>query len=57
MLIELNFPIGEPDGLLGAKTIEAIESVERKSGLPVTGMVSSALIDALISDLKGYSAQ
>jgi len=41
------FDAGTPDGVIGSKTIEAIEAYQRANGLAVTGQPSVALVRAL----------
>lgn len=53
MLIQLGFSVGEPDGLLDEKTVEAIKTVEEQNGIPITGAVTPELVDILIATLKG----
>ena len=48
MLNELGFDAGQPDGLLGSRTIAAINGYKRWKGLPTRGEpVSAAFLDAL----------
>jgi TPR repeat protein len=44
LLRRLGYEPGEPDGILGPKTISAILAFEQNSGLPKTGRVSENLI-------------
>jgi len=39
--------VGVPDGLMGARTREAIKSFERKNGLEETGKVTIPLVTKL----------
>ncbi|MEM8749826.1 MAG: peptidoglycan-binding protein [Pseudomonadota bacterium] len=46
-LNERGFAVGEPDGLMGPKTKNAIMEFQRSAGIPVTGKVDSKLLQAL----------
>jgi lytic murein transglycosylase len=46
-LTALGFDTGGTDGVIGARTISAIEAFERSRGLPVTGVATRALLQAL----------
>ncbi len=47
MLNKLGYDLGVPDGLMGARTREAIMSFERKNGLEETGKVTVPLVAKL----------
>jgi peptidoglycan hydrolase-like protein with peptidoglycan-binding domain len=49
---------GEVDGVYGPKTVDAVETLQKTHGLPVTGTVDKATADALEADLaaKGGAA-
>jgi peptidoglycan hydrolase-like protein with peptidoglycan-binding domain len=49
---------GEVDGVYGPKTVDAVETLQKSHGLPVTGTVDKATAEALQSDLaaKGGAA-
>jgi len=47
LLNKLGYDIGMPDGLMGARTREAIKSFERKNGLEETGKVTIPLVTKL----------
>ena len=47
LLNKLGYDVGMPDGLMGAKTREAIKSFERKNGLEETGKVTIPLVAKL----------
>ncbi len=47
LLNKLGYDVGMPDGLMGAKTREAIMSFERKNGLEETGKVTILLVTKL----------
>ena len=47
LLNQLGYDVGTPDGLMGARTREAIRSFERKNGLEETGMVTLPLVAKL----------
>jgi localization factor PodJL len=47
LLNKLGYDVGEPDGMMGARTREAIKSFERKNGLEETGTVSILLVTKL----------
>lgn len=41
------YDVGTPDGVIGAKTTDAISAYQARAGLPVTGQPSPALVAAL----------
>ncbi|HSD93488.1 MAG TPA: peptidoglycan-binding protein [Methyloceanibacter sp.] len=47
LLNQLGYDVGPADGLMGARTREAIKSFERKNGLEETGTVSALLVAKL----------
>ncbi|MCB1420883.1 MAG: SEL1-like repeat protein [Nitratireductor sp.] len=47
VLSKLGFDPGPADGIMGAKTEEAIKAYQQKSGLPVDGRITPALLEAL----------
>jgi len=47
LLANLGYPVGTPDGVMGAKTRKAISEFERANGLAETGRVSGTLITRL----------
>jgi localization factor PodJL len=47
LLNKLGYEVGVPDGLMGAKTRDAIKSFERKNGLQETGTVTIPLVAKL----------
>jgi localization factor PodJL len=47
LLNKLGYDVGMPDGLMGAKTRDAIKSFERKNGLQETGQVTIPLVAKL----------
>jgi localization factor PodJL len=47
LLNNLDYDVGVPDGLVGARTREAIKSFERKNGLEETGKVTIPLVTKL----------
>jgi localization factor PodJL len=49
LLAENGYDPGPADGLLGAKTIEAITAFQGKAGLPKTGEIDAGLVAALQS--------
>jgi lytic murein transglycosylase len=46
-LVERGFDIGEPDGVIGARTRAAIESFQAAAGLPVDGRAGMRVLEAL----------
>jgi lytic murein transglycosylase len=46
-LIERGYDIGQPDGIIGARTRTAIESFQQSTGLPVDGRAGVRLLRAL----------
>lgn len=49
LLNTLGFNAGEPDGLIGNKTREAVRSFEYEMGLPQTGKISEKLVEIMKS--------
>jgi lytic murein transglycosylase len=47
LLVERGYDLGEPDGIIGARTREAIQDVQRQLGLEPTGRAGRRLLDAL----------
>jgi localization factor PodJL len=47
LLNKLGYEVGVPDGLMGARTREAIKSFERRNGLEETGKVTITLVTKL----------
>ncbi len=47
LLNKLGYDVGAPDGLMGAKTREAVKSFERRNGLEETGKVTIPLVAKL----------
>ena len=47
LLNKLGYDVGVPDGLMGARTRDAIKSFERKNGLEETGKVTIPLVTKL----------
>ena len=47
LLNKLGYDVGVPDGLMGAKTRDAIKSFERRNGLEETGRVTIPLVAKL----------
>ncbi len=47
LLNKLGYDVGAPDGLMGAKTRDAIKSFERRNGLAETGQVTAPLVAKL----------
>lgn len=47
LLNKLGYDVGAPDGLMGARTREAIKSFERRNGLAETGKVTVPLVAKL----------
>lgn len=43
-LTRAGFDVGEADGVIGTKTVQAIEAFQRARGLPVTGIPSRSLL-------------
>jgi membrane-bound lytic murein transglycosylase B len=46
-LNRLGFPLGEPDGMIGAKTRNAVQDYQQSRGLPADAYPTSALIDRI----------
>jgi peptidoglycan hydrolase-like protein with peptidoglycan-binding domain len=54
VLIEKGFDIGEPDGLLGPRTKQALISFQRQQGFAATGQIDSRTVTALgLSNMTG----
>ena len=51
-LAEAGYFPGEVDGVYGPSTVEAVEALQKKHGLPVTGTVDKATASALQADLQ-----
>ena len=51
-LSEAGYFTGDVDGIYGPSTVEAVEALQKKHGLPVTGTVDKATAAALQSDLQ-----
>ena len=47
LLSDLGYEVGQPDGIAGAKTRDAVKSFESVNGLPETGEVTEELIRKL----------
>jgi peptidoglycan hydrolase-like protein with peptidoglycan-binding domain len=41
------YPVGEPDGILGAATRSAVQKEQQRLGLPADGWPTQGLVDAL----------
>lgn len=48
MLNEKGFDAGVPDGIVGPRTRVAVAQVQVKAGVPVTGLPSQELLEALL---------
>jgi formylglycine-generating enzyme required for sulfatase activity len=51
-LTSVGFSTGWADGFLGPRTRSAIEAFQREAGMPVDGVISSALLDRLRSTVR-----
>lgn len=47
LLIKRGFEIGEPDGMVGSRTIEAVKAFQESSGMPVDGYAGLKVLEAL----------
>lgn len=47
LLNKLGFDVGEPDGVIGKKSREAIRAYQKKSGLPADGFATMSLLERL----------
>jgi hypothetical protein len=47
LLTQRGFDAGDPDGVIGSKTVEAIRAYQQARGMAVTGEPSQALLQAL----------
>jgi lytic murein transglycosylase len=47
LLAERGYDVGEPDGIIGSRTREAIKSFQTAAGLPVTGHAGTKVLNAL----------
>ena len=47
LLMELGFNVGEPDGKMGSRTLNAIRLFQLQTGLQVTGEISPDLIETM----------
>lgn len=52
LLLERGYDIGEPDGIIGQRTREAIKSFQASAGLPVDGHAGSKVLNALKASRK-----
>jgi peptidoglycan hydrolase-like protein with peptidoglycan-binding domain len=61
VLIEKGFSIGEPDGVLGPRTKQALISFQRQQGFAATGQIDSRTVTALglsnMTEQRGGAAQ
>jgi localization factor PodJL len=47
LLGDRGYNVGAPDGIIGARTRQAVREFQRTSGLPVTGMIDNGLLVSL----------
>jgi lytic murein transglycosylase len=52
LLIERGYDIGEPDGIIGQRTRDAIKVFQASAGLPVDGYAGAKVLDALRAQQK-----
>jgi membrane-bound lytic murein transglycosylase B len=49
-LTQLGFPAGNPDGVFGARTRQAIRAYQQSRGLPADGFPSSTLVGRVLAE-------
>lgn len=49
MLIQRGFDVGQPDGVVGPKTMAVVGQLQQKAGMPVTGLPDQRLLEALLA--------
>lgn len=47
LLNKLGYVVGTPDGIVGAKTLQAVRRFQRAKGMPETGQITSELLQSL----------
>ncbi|MNW10908.1 putative peptidoglycan binding domain protein [compost metagenome] len=47
LLIARGYDVGEPDGMIGARTRQALQAAQRELGLPVDGRAGQKALKAL----------
>lgn len=48
LLNKRGLDVGDPDGLVGPKTMAVVAQLQRKAGVPATGLPDQQLFDALL---------
>jgi TPR repeat protein len=54
-LSHLGYPAGQPDGLIGPRTRQAIRSYQQTAGLPADGKLTPGLLERLVEDSRSYT--
>ena len=49
MLITKGYDVGAPDGVVGAKTRAVVAQLQAKAGVPINGLPTPELLEALVS--------
>lgn len=48
LLAQRGYDVGPPDGVVGPKTMAIVAQLQKKAGVPVTGIPDKLLLDALL---------
>jgi membrane-bound lytic murein transglycosylase B len=56
-LIALGFPTGNPDGVLGRMTQQAIRDYQKSRGLAADGFATASLLTRILNERSAVSAQ
>jgi hypothetical protein len=51
ILLKLDFDVEDSAGVVGTKTRDAVRLIERRNGLPETGIIDDRLVELLIEEL------
>lgn len=49
LLIQRGFDVGQPDGVVGPKTMAVVGKLQQEAGVPVTGLPDQRLLEALLN--------
>jgi hypothetical protein len=47
-LLQRGYDVGPPDGIVGPRTMAVVGQLQAKAGVPITGLPSKDLLDALL---------
>lgn len=56
-LKDRGYDVGPPDGVIGPRTVRAIEDYQRDAGLPVDGLATDTLLDHLLFAMPKVQAR